>query len=237
MSALVFDTEYVWVPGCEREDRDGNDRAPHPPNATVESIAFVSVTDEIKLGVIQADTERDRVGRFVSRWAKSRPRLVTFNGRCADTPLLVARLMHHGIAAPEFAGSIHLGYRYRHEQHLDLQDVLGAYGAQRRGGMADWARCVGWPGKVDGTGADVAAKLAEPGGRTKVDAYCLGDAVQTTAVFLRWQLLMTEIDAETYRVMARRLLEATRADERVAHLAEQVDTDRWLLEERKDAAA
>ncbi len=230
MNTLVFDTEFVWVPGCERQDKEGAERIPHPPNASIESIAYVSIASpsdgkpaSVKLGVIRGETERERVVSFVRGWHKNRPRLVTYGGRQADVPLLVARLMHHGVVSPQFAGGIGLAYRFRHEQQLDLYDVLGGYGAQRSGGLDDWARCIGWPGKGDTCGDDVKRLITEPGGRAKVDAYCLCDAVQTAALLLRYELTLGALEPAEYTELAGRLLHAACADDRTLKMAAKVD--------------
>ncbi len=224
MTTIVFDTEYTWAPGLERADKDGTPRIPHPPNAIVESIAYVAFdTAAVRLGTVRAATEGERVRSFVERWHKGQPRLVTFNGRGCDVPLLLARLMHHGICAPLFAGAVVGANRYRHGAHLDLYDILGGYGAQRSGGLDDWARCVGWPGKGDVDGGDVAAMLLKEGGRERVDAYCLRDAVQTAAVWLRYELTTGGMVLEEFTTRGRALVDAASADDRTAELVVKLD--------------
>lgn len=227
MSTIVFDTEYTWVEGLERTNLDGSDRVPHPPNAQIESIAYVAITynpsPAVRLGVVRGANEHERVAGFVNGWKKQRPRLVTYGGRNADVPLLVARMMRHALTSPEFAGGIGLAYRFRHEQQLDLYDVLGGYGAQRSGGLNDWARCVGWPGKDGVDGSKVAELLKQPGGRALVDAYCLCDAVQTAAVLLRYELTLGAIERDEYSALAGALLAAARDDARTASIAAKVD--------------
>lgn len=238
MRALVFDTEFVWAPGMSRSDEDGNERVPHPPNAIVESIGFVSLatsseefgTPTVKLGTVVAETERERVRKFVDAWDKTKPRLVTFNGRGADVPLILARLLSYGLVAPAFTGAIAFGNRYRGEAHHDLYDLLGNYGAQRRGGLDDWARCIGWPGKGDVDGSDVARLLAGEDGRALVDAYCLCDAVQTAAVYLRFCLVNGEISTNEYRALARELHRAALEDPRTTKVAGRVDVKTWTLD-------
>ncbi len=228
MSTIVFDTEFTWVEGLERTDlRDGIERCPHPPNAKIESIAYVAISyapsPSVRLGVVNGETERERVASFIGRWQERRPRLVTYGGRNADVPLLVARLMRHGITSTQFAGGIGLAYRFKHEQQLDLYDVLGGYGAQRSGGLNDWARCIGWPGKGDTSGKDVKELVKQPGGRALVDAYCLCDAVQTAAVLLRYELTLGAIERDEYSSLAAGLLKVARDDARTASIAAKVD--------------
>lgn len=235
MRALVLDTEYTWAPGLSRSDEDGTERVPHPPNAVVEAVAWVSLATSdaaltpptVKLGTIQAPTERERVVRVLTAWQKTRPRLVTFGGRAADIPVLSARCLHHGIAAPDWWGNVVFGNRYRGETHHDLHDLLGQYGAQRRGTLDDWARACGWPGKGDVDGSDV-ARLLEGGQRDVVDAYCLSDAVQTAAVYLRYCLATGELSPNAYTALAEELLRVVDADPRVRQVGAQVDRSRFV---------
>lgn len=240
MNTLVFDTEYVWVEGCERTDKEGNPRSPHPPNAVIESIAYVAIDyhpAKLTIGVAKGEVERDRVQGFVAGWVKAgQPRLVTFGGRQADVPLIAARLMHHGTVAPEFFGGVLAAYRFRHENQLDLYDVLGSYGANRAGGLDDWARCIGWPGKGDTDGSKVAELLKAPGGRERVNAYCLSDAVQTAAVLLRYELATGSVDPGLYAELAAGLLAIARKDPRTASVGAGVDEQRFLTVKPREAA-
>lgn len=232
MRALTIDTEFTWLPGFERFDDKGERRVPHPPNACIESIAYVSIVAgpttplSVAIGTIAAATEAERVAGFLARWEKTKPEIVTFGGRQADIPLITARCLAHRIPARDWLRQIAFAKRYS-GAHVDIYDELGGYGAQRYGGLDDWARCVGWPGKGDVTGADVGT-LIERGERAKVDAYCLADAVQSAAVFLRLCLAKGRIDDGQYLMAARELLRVARADERVSDVAMQVNELAWL---------
>lgn len=238
MQSLIFDTEYVWPTGFATFDKEGVERIPHAPNAVIESIAYVLIDGEkVSLGTIEAPNERERVAQFLGRWSKKKPTMVTFNGRCAELPLLIARCMHHRIVPGAWTYDVGFASRYRSPNHVDLYDMLGLYGANRSGGLSDWARCCGWPGKMGTTGGDVKTLLAQPDGRKFVDAYCLSDAVQTAAVWLRF-LLLTEgegVTPESYGRLAGNLLSAALADERVRAVAELVDAEVWLGTQREAA--
>lgn len=238
MNTLVFDSEFIWAEGLARFDNEGVERVPHPPNAVIEALAYVAIDYEpakVVLAVGSGDTERDRVGRFIKVFEAYGPRLVTFGGRQADIPLLVARQLHHGIVSQRFVASIAQGYRFKHENQLDLHDVLGSYGAQRSGRLTDWARCIGWPGKGEVDGSKVAELLKQPEGRALVTAYCLCDAVQTAALLIRYELALGAIDPGTYQQLASALLEAAKRDARTAELAASVDEQRFLLQPKEAA--
>lgn len=235
MRVLVFDTEYRWAAGLSRKDNEGIDRVPHPPNATIEAIGFVSITSTdsmvepptVRIGTIKGATERDRVATFIRAWSKTKPSLVTFSGRIADVPLLFARCIRYGLVVPQFTTGVAHGNRYRGDAHFDMHDLLGNYGAQRFGGMDDWARCIGWPGKGDVSGGDVAA-LLDGGKADVVDAYVLSDAVQEAAIWLRYCLASGGSSEVEFQAIAIELLRACDADPRVAEVSKRVDRKLFL---------
>lgn len=235
MNLLAMDTEFVWDDGMERHDRaTGEVRIPHAPGARIEVIGYCSIKHEdgknrVALGVARGTTEAERVAYFIGAWERSKPVLATFNGRTADLPLLFARCMRHRIIPQAFTYDVVFANRYRSPMHLDMYDLLGNYGAQRSGGLDDWARTIGWPGKGDVDGSQVAGLLKTSEGRAKVEAYCIADAVQTAALALRFQLLTRDIRPEVYADAAAELLRATIADPRTKALGEAVDRDVWLM--------
>lgn len=230
---LAIDTEFTWD-GVEPVDRrTGEIRFPHPPLAHIAVIGFCSVSAKvIKCGVIAGETERDRVAKFVDVWERSLLPIVTFNGRSCDVPLIFARCMHYGIPAVEFARNVVFTNRYRSPGHIDLYDQLGNYGAQRAGGLDDWARCVGWPGKLEMDGSKVGEALRTPEGRRVVEAYCIADAVQTAAVRLRFDLVTGALSRELYLETARRLITAATPE-----LSGLVDISNWLLGESRQVTS
>jgi predicted PolB exonuclease-like 3'-5' exonuclease len=187
------------------------------------------LSTEVLIGAFSGDTEEARLRKFFKAWTKDRPRLVTFGGRGADVPLLYARAMRYGFRIGDFYDRVLHSKRYETYAHLDLHDALGSFGAQRQGGLSDWARCIGWPGKGDVDGSMVAEMLRQPDGRAKVDAYCLSDAVQTAAVFLRYELTNGELDHDEYAVIAGELLNVAAADERTKALADAVDVGLFMV--------
>lgn len=134
------------------------------------------------------------------RLLAARPtRLVTWNGRAFDLPVLCARSMVHGLAAVPFfsSGDRWCSYRtrYRPDWHCDLMDQLCEHGAAVRMRLDDVARSLGLPGKIGGHGSEVAAMLAE-GRIDDVCAYCEGDVLNTAGTYLRWALLTGRTDRD-----------------------------------------
>ncbi|CAB1129589.1 3'-5' exonuclease [Candidatus Hydrogenisulfobacillus filiaventi] len=126
--------------------------------------------------------------RSTFRILESRPRLVGWNTRGFDLPVLVARAMLHQIRAPAYyAGPPFQSYRYRYadEIHTDLMDVLSQYGAAPRMRLAEMAAVLGIPAKVDGDGGDVVAWEAA-GDRDRIRAYCETDVLATAVIWARY---------------------------------------------------
>jgi len=122
------------------------------------------------------------------------PRLVTFNGRGFDLPLLELAAFRYGCSAKiYFANS---RKRYDGQGHIDLMDWLTNYNAYRlAGGLNLLSKLLGKPGKIDIAGHQVydlhcAGKLQE------INDYCLFDTLDTYFVFLRTRVLTGELTLE-----------------------------------------
>ncbi|AWU98100.1 ribonuclease H-like domain-containing protein [Azospirillum ramasamyi] len=133
-------------------------------------------------------TEAQILKEFWRWFADWRPRVVTYNGRGFDLPLLKLRALFHGVAADTWykAGdrwSTH-GQRYSADWHCDLYDVLSDYGATRNlGGLDDVCRSMGLPSKINGHGSEVADMVAQCR-IADVRAYCEGDVLNTFALYV-----------------------------------------------------
>ena len=134
----------------------------------------------------------------------SRAKLVTFNGRGFDLPLMELAAFDHGCSAREyFAGS-----RNRFNgNHIDLFDWLSNYGAFRMvGGLNLMARRGDRPagvGKMEVAG-DQVYEMYRAGRRQDINDYCMFDTLDTYFVFLRTRVLMGEMSAEQEEQLARR---------------------------------
>ena len=92
------------------------------------------------------------------------------------------------------------------------------------------ARLVGLPGK-DGLDGSQVEGLYHAGQIEALRQYCLSDVAQTAFVFLRYRLLVGQIDRETYRNAAAALLAAIEADGRLLRLLTSIDRTRLLFGE------
>jgi predicted PolB exonuclease-like 3'-5' exonuclease len=131
---------------------------------------------------------------------KERIKLVTFNGRSFDLPLLELAAFRYGCTcgAQHFQSS-----RNRYGAgHFDLLDWLGNFAAVRlAGGLDLLSKLLGKPGKMGVTG-DQVYRLHQEGRAQEIADYCLCDTLDTYFVFLRTQVMMGELTLEQEHVAA-----------------------------------
>jgi 3'-5' exonuclease len=197
---LVFDIETV--PDPDLHDGSG---FPKPPFHVVAAIAVLeaeieTTTDgqehyhlrELRCGGEGSASEHDLIAGYFQHIQRLKPRLVSFNGRSFDLPVLKYRAMKHGISARWFYGVANrydnYSYRYSDENHCDLFDALADFGASRGVKLDDIARTCGFPGKFGVDGSMVADMVAQ-GRLAEVRDYCETDVLNTYLVYLRYRLL------------------------------------------------
>jgi len=146
-------------------------------------------------------SERELLEGFFGLIEKRAPRLVSFNGRGFDVPVLKYRAMVHGLSCPRWfsEGDKWNSYdsRYSSEYHVDLLEVLSDHGASARCSMHEVASAFGVPGKLDTAGDDVRG-MFESGQIDAVRNYCETDVCTTLLLFLRWQLFTGALSTGAY---------------------------------------
>jgi predicted PolB exonuclease-like 3'-5' exonuclease len=150
--------------------------------------------------------ERELVQRFYDGLERYTPTLVSWNGSGFDLPVLALRALRHGVDAHRYweVGDSDRDYRYNnylsryHWRHIDLMDVLSAYGASARGSLEVVAQLIGLPGKLGIGGAQVWAAY-QRGELGAIRDYCETDVLNTYLIYLRFQLIRGEIDPVAYQ--------------------------------------
>ena len=121
-------------------------------------------------------------------WCK----LITFNGRSFDLPLLELAAFRYGFPAKDYFAR----GRNRFNGDLDLMDWLANYGACKMvGGLDLLAKLLGKPGKM-GMAGDQVYPMHQAGRHQEINDYCLCDTLDTYFVFLRTRVLTGDITAE-----------------------------------------
>ncbi|MFN9789517.1 MAG: 3'-5' exonuclease [Holosporales bacterium] len=147
------------------------------------------LTDVRSGGTVDSSEEELLRGLF-RHLEKRRPRLVSFNGRTFDVPVLKYRAMKYGIAAAWLYHSgdkwNNYGSRYSFDWHCDLLEAFSDFGAAARIKMHEVAVAFGLPGKFGVDGGDVAA-MVDAGQLGAVRDYCETDVLNTWLLYLRLQ--------------------------------------------------
>jgi predicted PolB exonuclease-like 3'-5' exonuclease len=129
---------------------------------------------------------------------KERVKLVTFNGRCFDLPLLELAAFRYGCTC----GANHFNSsRNRYGGgHLDLLDWLTNFAAARiAGGLNLLSKLLGRPGKMEVAG-DQVYRLHQEGRVQEINDYCMFDTLDTYFVFLRTRVMLGELTLEQEHV-------------------------------------
>lgn len=159
------------------------------------------VLRRVACGGDKRSSERELLAGFFGLIARRAPRLVTFNGRAFDVPVLKYRAMVHGLACPRWfsEGDRWNNYdaRYSDAYHLDLLEVFSGFGASARCSMHEVASAFAVPGKLDTAGDDVRT-LYEAGEIEAIRRYCETDVCTTLLLFLRWQLFNGGLSESAY---------------------------------------
>ncbi|MBD3661072.1 MAG: 3'-5' exonuclease [Arenibacter algicola] len=183
---------------------------------------------ELRSGGSLDSPEADLVKGFFQYLDKFRPRLVSYNGRGFDLPVLRHRAMVHGVTALAFHDTSNkwenYTSRYAQDFHCDLQEALTDFGAASRGlKLNEVCSVLGFPGKFGVDGSQV-APMYDAGKLGEIRDYCETDVLNTYLVYLRYQLTRGRILKDAYNravadVIA--LIEAERGERQ--HLGEFLD--------------
>ncbi|NPA63970.1 MAG: 3'-5' exonuclease [Epsilonproteobacteria bacterium] len=161
-----------------------------------------------RVSTIRGENEEEMIGEFLRFIDRHNPRLVTFNGRSFDVPLLLLRALRYNLTCPAYFEQENQQYnksrwdnyrtRFSETFHLDLLDSLSHYGAVRGMRLDHICQMAGLPGKFDISGGDV-VELYYKDELSRIKEYCESDALNTYLLFLKYELLKGNIVLEEYR--------------------------------------
>jgi predicted PolB exonuclease-like 3'-5' exonuclease len=138
----------------------------------------------------QSDTEEGLVKGFFQYFDKQLPRLVTYNGRGFDLPVLKYRAMKYGVVAKALHDKSNkwenYTSRYSADFHCDLLETLSDFGASARCKMNEVCTIVGLPGKFGVDGSNVSV-MYDDGDVAGIRQYCEADVLNTYLLYLRQQ--------------------------------------------------
>ncbi|HNQ03323.1 MAG TPA: 3'-5' exonuclease [Thiobacillaceae bacterium] len=186
-----------------RQQTGGSDFLAHYLQRVVTISCVLREADRLHVFSL-AEPEADEgqiIQRFFDGIEKYTPQLVSWNGGGFDLPVLHYRAMRHGVAAGRYWdwGDDDRDFRYNnylnryHTRHIDLMDVLAMYSGRANAPLDNFARLLGFPGKLGMDGGEVWGAWQ----RGEIDAirdYCETDAVNTWLVYLRFQKMRGILD-------------------------------------------
>ena len=161
----------------------------------------------LRVSTLDGENERDKIAKFLAFIEDFNPRLVSFNGRGFDLPMIMARAMCYDLSAAAYFEtndrdnnkSKWENYRSRYDGrfHLDLLDHISDFGAVRGLKLDHICASVDLPGKYDVHG-DQVLQLYYGGEQAKIDEYCRSDVLNTYWLFLKYELLRGKITKDDY---------------------------------------
>ncbi len=160
-------------------------------------------------------SERELLSEFFGHLELTKPRLVSYNGRSFDLPVLKYRAMVHGIAAfwLHQGGDKWNSYssRYSQDWHCDLLDVMSDYGASGRVKLNEVCAAFGFPGKFGQDGSQV-TEMFDAGQIKEIRDYCETDVMNTWLVYLRYMHHRGTLPTDDYNRAVEETIASLKAD-------------------------
>jgi predicted PolB exonuclease-like 3'-5' exonuclease len=192
-----------------QEDRTGSTFLPVPFHQVVAISAVLS--DDFgkfdKVNSIGGENEEEMIRNFLNFIDKHNPKLVSFNGRNFDIPMLMIRAMKYNLSCPAFYDKENQAlnkskwdnYRYRYSDrfHVDLMDHISEFGAVRGLKLDLLCTMAGIPGKFDVSGDQVHTLFYE-NRLDDIKEYCESDVLNTYWLYLKYELLKGNLILEDY---------------------------------------
>lgn len=151
-------------------------------------------------------------------------RMITFNGKRFDLPVILARSLIYGVDASVYfqRGDRWSNYasRYDEKWHVDLLQSMSAFGSAPAHSLDEAAVALGWAGKGGDSGAAVEHMVSQ-GELVRVRRYCEVDCANTHGLFLAWERLKGNLSEAGYDASLASFMRALEVDSiRAPHLAD-----------------
>jgi len=142
----------------------------------------------------QDEAEAEIVKKFW-RFTETFPgRMVTFNGRGFDFPVLEYRALKLGLPLVRYMEDSRKSFRHRYGRQTDLRDIMSNYGAVRMfGGLDAVSKGLGLAGKGDGVHGEDVLGMFEQGKFKEIREYCTHDVFLTYWVYIKYSILSGRI--------------------------------------------
>ena len=197
----------------------GKNNFPRQPLWQVAAISFLEANihrdggeeyyELVRLESGQSSTEKGLVEGFFKYFDKSTPRLVSYNGRGFDLPVLKYRAMKYGVPAKALHDKSNkwenYSSRYSADFHCDLIEQLSDYGASAKCKMNEVCSILGYPGKFGVDGSKV-TDMFDAGYLAGIRHYCEADVLNTYLLYLRFQQHTAVTSTSSYNTSVEEIL-------------------------------
>ncbi|MDR2635934.1 MAG: 3'-5' exonuclease [Campylobacteraceae bacterium] len=222
------DAEVAATAMREQKEKSGSDFLPVAFHQAV-AISAVIADDFgmfVRVNSMDGKNEKELISSFLSFIDRKSPKLVSFNGRSFDIPMILTRAMRYNLSCPAYfdTDNKELGkskwdsYRYRYSDrfHIDLMDHISDFGAVRGLKLDHLCTMAGLPGKYDVSG-DQVMDLYLKNEIEKIKEYCESDTLNTYWLYMRYELLKGNVTADDYK-------------RSILHMSEQLPSNRGYCE-------
>ncbi len=203
------DEEVSKIALKAQEEKTGNSFLPLPFHKIVAISAVIG--DEfgkfIRVSSMDGKSEKEQVSAFLRFVNSHQPKLISFNGRSFDMPLLMIRALAYNLTCEAYYEVENRdlnknkweNYRARFSDrfHIDLMDSISEFGAVRGLKLDHLCSMASLPGKYDVSG-DQVMELFYKDEFTKIKEYCESDVLNTYWLYLKYELLRGNLTKEDY---------------------------------------
>lgn len=167
-------------------------------------------------------TEKEITEEFFNFLCRRIPRIVSYNGRGFDLPVMKYRAMKFGVSIENLfkSGDKWNSYnsRYSTNWHCDLLDTLSDFGTSAKPKMNEVCTILGIPGKIGVDGSKV-SKMFDEEQFKEIDNYCETDVLNTYLIYLNYALLTGTINYDGFIEMNKDLIKYLE-DQKLPHFDE-----------------
>lgn len=145
-------------------------------------------------------SEEELIKKFWQYFNTKKPKLITFNGRTFDIPVLKYRAMKYNIPCDWLFkyGDKWTNYNNRYSPaHIDLMLALSDDGASAKLKMSEVCSLLNIPCKLGVDGSQVTT-LFDEGKGNEIREYCETDVIATYLIYLRYMLLIGKLDKKCF---------------------------------------
>jgi predicted PolB exonuclease-like 3'-5' exonuclease len=155
-------------------------------------------------------TEQQIVESFFSYFYGHSPRIVGYNSKTFDLPVLKYRAMKYAVPTKkQFAFNNrweNYNSKYSLKWHCDLLEALSDFGMSARCKMTEVCSVLDIPGKIDGMDGSKVTDLFDSGNIEELDNYCETDVISTYLIYLNYALLSGLVGRDDFMAMNRDLI-------------------------------